>query len=428
MNYWRIILSLFTLILFIGDLNSQNPGQRWQMYVDPAEAGWPKEKLQAAKAFAEEMGSAAFLIVHDGKVVDYWGDIERRFLCHSIRKSFLSGLMGVYVDQGIIDLSTSLQELGIDDIQKLTSQEKQATIADLLKARSGVYHPAAAETDIMAARRPERGSHPPGTFFYYNNWDFNALRHIIMLHSNKDFYQDFKERFADPLQMEDFRLADTHYFLEADKSQFPAYTFRMSARDMARFGQLYLQEGMWNGEQIISREWVAESTQTYSYLDTVAKGPGYGYLWWTNMYGTKRTNYSARGLREHAIIIYPEENVVLVNRVNTFMGNSVSKADLTKWTEMIFAAKSGPAQTTAKITPLPHKLDQYSGPYVGIFGETVITRAGDRLLSNNNQGARFYLYPVLGSEDIFFIEDLELKVKFLRDEEGNLTGKTQVVY
>jgi hypothetical protein len=62
--------------------------------------------------------------------------------------------------------------LNIDDIPpSLTKEEKKATVSDLLKSRSGVYHEAAAESRDMVGMRPVRGSHPPGSFYYYNNWE-----------------------------------------------------------------------------------------------------------------------------------------------------------------------------------------------------------------------------------------------------------------
>ena len=72
-------------------------------------------------------------------------------------------------------LGISLEELGIDDFEpSLTLEEKQATVGDLIKARSGIYHPALGKSPGMRSMRPKRHSHPPGTFWYYNNWDFNA--------------------------------------------------------------------------------------------------------------------------------------------------------------------------------------------------------------------------------------------------------------
>jgi len=72
------------------------------------------------------------------------------------------------VAEGKIDLSSTLKELGIDDLTPLTEVEKTATVKDLLSARSGVYIEAAGEAPSMKAVRPARGSDAPGTFWYYN--------------------------------------------------------------------------------------------------------------------------------------------------------------------------------------------------------------------------------------------------------------------
>jgi hypothetical protein len=117
-------------------------------------------------------------VIADGAVVASWGEVERRFMCHSVRKSFLSALYGIYWDRGEIELNKTLADLGIDDWPgPLLESERQARILDLLKARSGVFHPAAyaGRTDS----RP-RGSEGPGRYFAYNNWDFNTSAYILM--------------------------------------------------------------------------------------------------------------------------------------------------------------------------------------------------------------------------------------------------------
>jgi CubicO group peptidase (beta-lactamase class C family) len=93
--------------------------------------------------FNNPIGTDAVVIVDDGVVIDAWGDISRNFQCHSMRKSLLSGLIGIHVDEGNIDLDATLDQLGIDDhAPSLSSIEKQATVSDLIRARSGIYHPA----------------------------------------------------------------------------------------------------------------------------------------------------------------------------------------------------------------------------------------------------------------------------------------------
>ena len=98
------------------------------------------------------------MIVVDGVVLDEWGDTAKRFNVHSIRKSFLSALYGIHVKDGRIRLTDTLADLGIDDNERLSAMEKQATVVDLLKSRSGIYHPALYETPNMAMARPARGS------------------------------------------------------------------------------------------------------------------------------------------------------------------------------------------------------------------------------------------------------------------------------
>ena len=122
----------------------------------------------------------------------------------------------------------------------------------------------------------------------------------------------------------------------------------MSARDLARIGQLFLQNGKWNDKQIISESWVRESTKTYS-ENTRTQGRGYAYLWWTGIYGDEHPNYSAQGVGNQSVIVYPEDNIVLVNRANTFLRESVRTRDLVKLTKMVFEARTGDAKNETKI-------------------------------------------------------------------------------
>ena len=213
------------------------PADQWMRYEDVGQAGFDARKLDAARATWETLPSSAFMVISDGAVVASWGDVGRRFMCHSVRKSFLSALYGVYWDRGEIELNKTLADLGIDDEPSpLLETEKRARILDLLKARSGVFHPAAyaGRTDS----RP-RGSEGPGRYFAYNNWDFNTLAAILKQETGADVFEAFDQHFGQPLQMEDWRVSDGYYHYERDKSVYPAYPFRMSARDAARFGLLF---------------------------------------------------------------------------------------------------------------------------------------------------------------------------------------------
>lgn len=302
------------------------PGESWHQLARPEQLGWSSEKLDEARQYADSIHSAAVFIVHRGQVVSDWGETARRYNVHSIRKSFLSALYGLAVAANKINLNDNMATLGIDDNEpRLTPVEKQATISDLLKARSGVYHPALYETEAMRKRRPVRGSHPPTAFWYYNNWDFNVLGTIFEEKTGMSVFEAFQKQIAAPLGMEDFRLEDTRY-VRGEDSIHPAYPFRMTARDLARFGLLFAREGRWNGRQLIPREWIAQSTTSYSPATTESgrAHAGYGYLWWTEIHGRHLDGvelpdgtFSARGAGGHYILVVPVWDLVVVHRVDT---------------------------------------------------------------------------------------------------------------
>mgnify|MGYP003640144082 CR=1 FL=1 len=239
------------------------PGETWQRYVSPEEAGWSSEKLDEAMERGAQLGGDALFVVYNGAVLAEWGQTARRMNVHSVRKSLMSALYGIAKAEGKIDLSASLGALGIDEITPLTEAEKSATVANLLETRSGVYLPAAYETRSMKRGRPERGSHAPGSFWYYNNWDFNALGTIYNRQTSSDLFQDFEARLARPIGMQDFSLQHTFYRANPEVSRHPAYLYRLTARDMARFGLLFLNEGRWQDNQLVPADWVAESTRPH---------------------------------------------------------------------------------------------------------------------------------------------------------------------
>jgi homoserine O-acetyltransferase/O-succinyltransferase len=333
------------------------PGAIWQHVADAGRAGWSAAALKSAREYAQTIPTAAVMIVSGGQVVDEWGDTATRYNVHSIRKSFLSAMYGIHVREGRIDLSRTLEQLGIDDNEpSLTATEKQAILHDVLKARSGVYHPALYETAGMKARRPARGSHAPGTFWYYNNWDFNVLGTVFERLTKTNLFVEFKNRIADPIGMEDYRIEDGTYVTGPD-SVYPAYPFRMTARDMARFGLLFLHNGDWRGRQVVPADWVKESSTSYS--DTGQAG-GYGYLWWVAANGRHlpgvtlpEGTYSARGAGGHFILVIPAYDTVIVHRVNTDVpGRQVTDEQFGRLVKLILDARS-PARPSTDAAPQP---------------------------------------------------------------------------
>lgn len=312
------------------------PGEKWEEVSSPEALGWSSEMLRIADDFARKMQTDAYLVVQKGVIVHEYGDTTRATNIHSMRKSILSVLMGIYRDRGAVDLDKTLADLGIDDKQGLSPVELQATVRHLLQASSGVYHPAAYETAKMSAIRPARGSFKPGEHWYYNNWDFNALGTIFQKFTGKTIFESLCEDLAEPLQFENFRCSlDTRFQFEG-ASVHPAYLMRLSARDLARVGLLMARKGMWKGRRIVSEQWVTDSTTSYS--ETDRRGRGYGYLWWVNL---RQGTFSANGHRGQHVLVDPESDLVIVHKVDSEhdFHRAVTGRQLTKLLDCVRNAK-----------------------------------------------------------------------------------------
>ena len=172
---WRAGLRQMALLaaLLVWSLQAAGPEGAWRMYQRPEDAGFDPAAIRRITEYCHRSDIAALMVVYRGRVVWTTGDCQRRFQCHSIRKSLMNAVVGICYDSEILELDQTLADLRIDDVQGLTDVETRATVRQLLQARSGVYHPAVFETPSMTRARPKRGAHPPGSYWYYNNWDFN---------------------------------------------------------------------------------------------------------------------------------------------------------------------------------------------------------------------------------------------------------------
>lgn len=350
-----LALALFTACAARQSLNPAAPPDAFAR-ISPAEAGYSTTGLDSLRAFLERAGSESVLLLYDGKVFFEWGDIRQKRLVHSMRKPLLHALIGAAGTRPCLALDSSLASLGIDDTPvALTATERAATFRQVLQSRSGVYIPAAAESEGMTAGRPARGSHGPGTFFYYNNWDFNAAGAIYERCTGLRIHDAFLEQIAKPLGMLDYRgrvvevtdgvfPTDDHIdgfrSYERARSQYPAYHFRLSTRDLALFGQLYLNRGVWRGRQIVPANWIDESTKPVSIINE-QYGLAYGMLWDVLVpdSGETRPSFYHTGLGVHMLGVYPQHKLVLVHRVNTEQAYRFDDAALNQMIRLVHRAR-----------------------------------------------------------------------------------------
>ena len=321
------------------------PSASWSTPAANAPSGWSAEALKLADEYADSLRSDAYLVIHRGVLIHAYGDIAKPMNLASVRKSVLSVLYGMQVDRGAIDLDQDLAALEITDKGGLSDVERTATVRQLLQARSGVNHEAAYETADAKRRRPERGSHAPGTFWYYNNWDFNTLGTIFQRRTGRTVFEALKTDLAEPLQFEDFRYPQDTKFEYERSSDHPAYLMYLSARDLARLGLLVSRGGRWKGRQLVSSAWLRDSITSYS---PVGGGGGYGYLWWvpSNAFRSWRLPEQQLALADGAggqyMLIDQTRDIVIVHRVDNsklwYKRNAVSSRQFSVLAERILAA------------------------------------------------------------------------------------------
>lgn len=324
-----ILILLFVSLVLLkcrGQEEFPYPSAGWESEKNIAAGGWDQNKLNDLKRFIiDSANTTGMVVVHHGKIVFEYGNIQDNSYMASCRKSILAMLYGPFVSSGKINLDKSLKEIGLMDVGGLLPIEQEATIRNLLTARSGVYHPASNEGD-QTSMAPKRGSVKPGSFFLYNNWDFNAAGFILEKETGMNIYDILDSVFAKPLKMQDWNRSIQQKHGDSTRSIFPAYHMWFSTRDMARLGYLMLRNGMWDGKEILSPDWVKTITSPVtSYSEAVQNKTnyfnfGYGYLWWIWDREIKkevyRGGYSATGAFGQFITVLPKLDLVIAHKTN----------------------------------------------------------------------------------------------------------------
>ncbi len=332
----RVVL-LLGLVALPGCSSGTGPQpQAWDstlpVWSTPEAAGFNQAGLDQVTTYVETLNTTGLVVMVGGRMLHFQGDVDQVSVVASVRKSILSVLYGRYVEDGTIDLDATLADLGVSDIGGLLPIEQQATVRHILTARSGVYHPASNGGDDTQFA-PPRGSQQPGSYFLYNNWDFNAAGGMFESLTGRNIYDALRDDLAVPLGMEDFNRQAQEKSGDLTKSEYPAYHMNLSTRDMARIGQLVLQQGSWNGTELVPAEWVELSTRASTPLEEMnpdsrrEKGRvGFGMMWWVwdgpKAVGAFEGAYTAAGYRGQFITVLPALDMVVAHKT---AGNSSNR-------------------------------------------------------------------------------------------------------
>jgi CubicO group peptidase (beta-lactamase class C family) len=270
------------------------------------------------------------LVVKDGYLIaeDYFneGSLEQKALLQSVTKSITSALVGLAQEQGCL---SSVDQKMIDFFPDFADQitdprKKQIQIRDMLQMRSG--YPAE-ESDPALWEAVLSGDYvhlvadfpltnDPGTEFQYSNLTAHWLGVIVARACDTDLKSYAQEHLFDPLGGE---IGDWKEDLGG--YNFAAGEIHLKARDAAKFGLLYLNDGQYEGHQIIPADWVRDSLQSYSQntYDNIGdfRDIGYGYQWWSADVGGHHVNF-AWGHGGQLIVLLDDLNMVVVVTADPF--------------------------------------------------------------------------------------------------------------
>ena len=291
----------------------------------------------------------SLLVVKNGKLIGekYFnnGSINELGKRASVTKSYTSALTGIALEQGYLEnKNQKMLEFFPDISDQVTDPRKWAiTIENMLEMKSGYPWE---EEDATAWEAMWSGEYlsqiaaipltfDPGTRFKYSNLTAHWLGIIVTRATGKDLKTFGEEYLFDPLGVTPgegwVRDLDGYYIASGD--------IIFSARDMAKFGQLYLDGGKYNDQQLISAEWVHDSLKTYSVNEFEVtsvgkfKNMGYGYMWWSAEVGKNHINF-AWGHGGQLIVLVHDLDMVVVTTADPFYGKD-THFDAWKYEEAI---------------------------------------------------------------------------------------------
>lgn len=259
----------------------------------------------------------AEVIVKDGVIVDEYYkdgyDQNSVFTLQSTSKSVTSALIGIAIDKGYIPSVNEPISTYFPQILDSSSEYKsQITIWNLLTHTTGLNASDTANWDEWLAsdnwvdyvlERPATSR--PGTVFSYFTGNTHLLSAILQQATGKTAYEFGKEYLFDPLDMDSVQCSTDPQGISDGGNG-----FAMNVYDMAKLGELYLNNGNWNGEQIISEQWVKDSTTLQ--FDRSSGSADYGYQWWVRTFGENAyPAYFAQGHYGQYIFVVPDLDLVV---------------------------------------------------------------------------------------------------------------------
>ncbi len=291
---------------------------RWQWpETSPEEQGIDSSRLKALLDEIESTGLPlhSVLVIRHGFLVQetYFSGYDRDSLHeqYSVTKSFISTLIGIAIDQGKIRGVDEkvLSFFPDENFENLDARKESLTLEQILSMSSGLDW-GESENDFSTLVQSSNWAkfmldkpilEEPGSHFNYCSGCSHILSAILHAALGSDVLEYARQELFQPLGITDFTW-------ETDAQGLPVggWGLKLTPRDMARFGYLFLHEGTWDGQTVVSPAWVKAATQKSIFAE---ENWDYGYHWW--IYPTLKA-YSAIGRGGQTVVVIPDLDLIVV--------------------------------------------------------------------------------------------------------------------
>ncbi len=356
-----LLLIQFACIITIAAQQPYYPDANWQTK-NPSELKLNKNVLDSAVSFAmnndnkverdlrisllksyarepeykiigptKQRGGPAGIILKNGYIVAQWGDVNRVDMTFSTTKSYLSTIAGLAIDNGLIkNVNDKVGQYVWDN--SFEGVHNSSITWDHLLTQSSDWSGTLFGLNDWADRPPREGGiddwknrklNQPGSVYKYNDVRVNLLAYSLLQVWRKPLPVILKEKIMDPIGASttwrwygyenSFVNMDGQMVQSVSGGGHHGGGIFISALDHARFGLLFLRNGKWKNQQLISTNWVNAVQQPSSAFKS------YGYMWWLNtnqeqIKGVSSSIYYAAGYGGNYIIIDKEHDMVIVTR------------------------------------------------------------------------------------------------------------------
>lgn len=293
----------------------------------------------------------SLVLLRHGKLAaeGWWApyQAEAPHMLYSLSKSFTATAIGLLSDEKRLSLDDKVLSFFPDQVPEAPSENLRAMrVRDLLCMGSGHHN-----DTLPPMRESTTGSwikmflsqaveHEPGTHFRYNTGATYMLSAIVQKVSGETLLDYLGPRLFEPLG-----ITEPSWEMSSEGIHTGGYGLKVRTRDIASLGQLYLQKGLWNGKQLLSKEWVAEATSKQIHNGDNPNSDwnqGYGFQFWR----CRHNAYRGDGAFGQYCIVLPEQDAVLA--ITSGLGNMQKVLDLV-WTHLLpgFADEALPPSPAA---------------------------------------------------------------------------------